>query len=365
MPKPTIQILNSAGELTWETRSPARVEILARFGAEDSTAKVALHLRERLPNTDIGDGLKILLDGTVKFSGVVSELRRDSLDFPLVIRGMRRPRRIYRMEVRGLFENKTPTTILKTLLDETTDPVPAYSGLPASTRRIDCLDFQGLSLFYAVDLLARLAGNWLWWIDWEGILHFIPSQSSSEHVWFYDQETMGLHPWLQDKSIKNVFRLRGGVSSGGEFERYFTEEDSERLYGVVEETLYARPIVTEQAYEFLREAVLKQAPWPAYYRAVDRWDANLTANFGERFRLRGNLPAGLESGRTYRIAAEEITWTEEELNIRYHLAEGLESATRYTRYLDHEASTGLYVEARLGAFALDLSALNSEAHLDS
>jgi hypothetical protein len=361
---PTIQILNTAGERTWETRSPARLEILGRFGAEDSSAKVMLHSSERFPNAQIGDELRIFLNGTTKFIGMVSELRRDSLSFPLVIRGARRPRRMYHSEARGLFINKAPTTVLKTLLDEATGPVPEYDGLPTSSRRIDRLDFQGLPLFYAIDLLARLAGNWLWWIDWEGKLRFIPSQGSCEHVWYFNRESMGLHPWFRDKSIKNVFRLHGGVVSGGEFERFFTEETSREQYGVVGETLYARPVVTAQAFEYLREAVLDQAPWPTYFRAVDRWDGDLTASFGERFQLRGDLPSGMQSGRTFRIAAEEITWNEKEFLVRYHLAEGKESATRYTRYLDHEASTGLFVQARLGAFELDLSALNSEAHLD-
>ncbi len=361
---PTIQIMNPAGERIWETLSPARVEILARFGAEDSTAKVSLHSKEPLPNLQIGYGLRIFLGGTVKFTGIVSELRRDSMGFPLVIRGARRPRRMYRCEARELFINKSPTTILKTFLDQATGPVPEYNGLPASSRQIDRLDFQGLPLFYAIDLLAKLAGNWLWWIDWEEKLRFIPPQGNAEHVWYYNPETMGLHPWFRDRSIKNVFRLHGGVVSGGEFERYFTEESSMDQYGVVEETLFARPVVTEKAFEYLRDAVLGQAPWPCYFRMVERWDGDLTASFGERFQLRGDLPSGIQSGRTYRIAAEEITWTEDHFVTRYHLAEGKESATRYTRYLDHEPGTESYVQARLGAFELDLSALNSEAHLD-
>ncbi len=361
---PTIHVMNLAGEPIWETRSPARVDILARFGAENSTAKVTLHPRESLPAIQIGYSIRIHLGETLKFAGIVGELRRDSMSYPLVIRGMRRPRRMYLSDVRGLFINQTPTTILRKILDSASGPVPEYDGLPASARTIDRLDFQGLPLFYAVDLLARLAGNWLWWIDWEEKLRFIPSRGNAEHVWYYDRETMGLHPWLRDKSIKNAFRMHGGVVSGGEFERDFTEESSREQYGVVEETLFARPVVTEQAYEYLREAVLDQAPWPCHFRMVERWDGDLTANFGERFQLRGDLPSGIQSGRIYRIAAEEITWTEDRFVTRYHLAEGQESATRYTRYLDHEASAGSYVQARLGAFELDLSALNSEAHLD-
>ncbi|MCA9426556.1 MAG: hypothetical protein KC994_15855, partial [Candidatus Omnitrophica bacterium] len=80
--------------------------------------------------------------------------------------------------------------------------------------------------------------------------------------------------------------------------------------------------------------------------------------------LRGNPLIPLDVDQVYRIAAEEISWTEDSFRTRYHLAEGLESASRYTRYLDHDPLGTSFVSAHLGAFTLDLSALDSEAHLD-
>lgn len=365
MIEPTIRLFDLDGRLIWEGRRPARVEILARFGAEEASALVAFHPRASLPEVALGDPMEIRFNGIRKFVGKVSELRRDSSGFPLSLQGARRPRRLYRHEVRGLFENQTPTEMLSTVLAPISGPKPSYSGLPGSTRVLDRLDFQGLPLFHAVDLLAKLAGNWLWWIDWEENLHFIPPSDPVEHVWRFDPDRMVLHPWERDRTIKNLFRLHGGVRNGEEFERFFESPESRERFGSVDETLFARPITTEGPFAHLREAVLEEAPWPTDYRAVDRYDGDLTAGFGERFELRGaELPPGLNAGATFRIAAEELVWTEGGMRARYHVAEGLESASRYTRYIDHEPRDENYVAARLGAFTLDLSALDSEAHLD-
>lgn len=365
MIEPTIRFFDLDGRLIWETRNPARVEILARYGAEEASALVAFHARANPPQVSVGDPMEIHLDGVPKFVGKVSELRRDSAGFPLGIRGARRPRRLYQQEVRGLFESQTPTEILAAILAPIPGPKPSYSGWPGSARVIDRLDIQGLPLFYAVDLLAKLAGNWLWWIDWEETLHLIPPSNPPEHVWRFDPDRMVLHPWERDRTVKNLFRLHGGVRNGEEFERFFESPDSRERFGSVDETLFTRPITTETTFAHLRAAVLEEAPWPTDYRAVDRFDGDFSASFGERFELRGTeLPPGVAAGTTFRIAAEELLWTEGGIRARYHLAEGLESASRYTRYIDHEARDENYVAARLGPFTLDLSALDSEAHLD-
>jgi hypothetical protein len=364
MIEPNITFLDLNGDRVFETNRPARVETLGRFGAEDSDAKVSFYSREPLPQIEVGDILEIRLDGTLKFRGKVSERRTDSTRFPLVVRAMRRPTRMYQAEVRKVYTDAAPTEILSDLLNLGFDEVPTYSGTPASTRTVDLLDFRGTPLFYAVDLLARLAGNWLWWIDWEGELRFIPSDAAPEHVWYYDPERMALHPWLVDKQLKNRFAFFGGVSGGEEFTRFFESVDSVDRHGSVEERLYARPITTDLVYGYLREAVLDESPLPINYRAVDRFDGDLSASFGERFELRANPLQQLDADNIYRISAEELVWTPESFLARYHLAAGLESASRYTRYIDHDPEGAFFVAARLGSFQLDFSALDSEAHLD-
>lgn len=363
MLKPLITFFDSDGARLFETDRPARIETLARFGAEDSLAKVSFYSREPAPDVSIGDQLEIRFDELLKFRGTVSELRTDSLRFPLVVRGARRPARNYQGEIRREYLDASPTAILSGLLD-LAHTAPTYAGTPVSTRTIDRLDFRGTPLFYAVDLLARLAGNWLWWIDWEGELHFLPPETAPEHVWYFDPARMALHPWLVDKTIKNRFAFFGGVTGGQEFTRFFESIESAELYGPVEERLYARPITTDLAFSYLRDAVLADSPEPAIYRAVDRLDGDLSASFGERFELRANPLMQLDADNVYRIAAEELVWTPESFLARYHLAAGLESASRYTRYIDHDPEGAFFVATRLGSFKLDFSALDSEAHLD-
>ena len=364
MKTPRVVCFDLNGDPVWETRKPALVETLSRFGAEDSRSKVALFPREPLPSLQVGSHLEIWFDDSLKFRGEVAELRTDSASFPLVVRGARRPRRIYQGDVRGVFENATPTQILVAIFEQSLGEVPAYDGSPEATRVLDRLDFQGMPLFYAVDLLARLAGNWLWWIDWDGSLRMVPPDSLPEWVLYHDPERMVLHPWLRDLSVKNRFEFHGGVIAGEEYLRYFEEPDSRDRFGAVEERLFARPVATDLTYGFLRNAVLEHVPWPTNYRAVDRYDGDLSVSFGERFELRGNPLPPLDQDQVYRIAAEEIRWTEEGLRVRYHLAEGFESASRYARYLDNDPHGSSYVAAHLGPFTLDLSALDSEAHLD-
>jgi hypothetical protein len=278
---------------------------LARLGPK-TRREVSFYSREPEPSASIGDRLEVRYDGILKFRGTVSELRTDSLRFPLVVRAARRPIRMYQGEIRKEYIDSTPTEILSDLLTLPLWEVPAYSGSPTSSRSIDRLDFRGTPLFYAVDLLARLAGNWLWWIDWEGELHFIPPETTPEHVWYYDPERMALHPWLVDPPVKNRFVFFGGVSGGEEFTRFFENMASADRYGSVEERLYARPITTDLAYSYLRDAVLEESPEPANYRAVDRFDGDLSASFGERFELRANPLRQLDADNVYRIAAEEL-----------------------------------------------------------
>jgi hypothetical protein len=361
---PRIVAFDVSDNRIWETTTPRGVEILAPFGAMDADAKVTLDNESGAHNLVLGAGLEIYLDDTLKFRGEISELRTHSAASPLVVRAARRPERMYQGAIRKLYEDATPTEILADILDLLPGSVPAYSSAPASPRTLDRLDFRGTPLFYAVDLLAKLAGNWLWWIDWEGELHLIPPDTTPEHVWYFDPDRMILNPWLVDRSIKNLFFFQGGVSGGTEFVHFFEDLGSRDRFGDVEERLYARAISTEQPYEYLKEAVLQDSPWPTNYRSIDRYDETIDAFFGERFELRGNQLLRLDQDQVYRIAAEEIEWSEDSFRTRYHLAEGLESATRYTRYLDHDPLGTNFVSAHLGAFALDLSAFDSETHLD-
>jgi hypothetical protein len=349
----------------WESHQPASVEIRARFGAEVSSALVALQPRSSLPQVEIGHRLEVHLEGLLKFRGEIAELRTDSATYPLALRALRRPERVYRGTVRGMYENQTPTEILEQVLELSGGASLWEESTPASSRVLDRLDFPGIPLFHAVDLLAKLSGNWLWWIDWGGKLRLLPPSSPAEHVWYYRPDRMILHPWLIDEPVKNEFAFFGGVREGAEFLRFFTDEASRERYGGIEEHLFARSITSEAVYEYLRQAVLEQVPNPAVYRAIDRTDGDLSASFGERILLRGNPLPDLVGPRVYRIAEEEIRWSEGETFVRYHLAQGLESASRYAKYLDHDPQGENFVIAHLGPFALDVSALDSEAHLDA
>lgn len=361
---PLVRGFDIDGNIAWETARPARVESIARFGAEPCELSVDFHAAEPIPEIELGDGVELWIDGALKFRGQAAELRRRSTGAPLSVRAFRRLDRLHRYEVRGLFTNQTPEQILSAIID----PLPglSVSSLVDSGRMIDRLDLRGIPLFYTVDLLAKLAGNILWSVDWDGNLRWTSPESEPEHVWCFDPDAMVIHPGESDRSIKNEFRFLGGVSGTNEFTRFFGDFASRARFGPVAETLYVRAVTTETPYLYLRESILAQAPLPVSIHAVDRYDGDIAATFGDRFALHGpGLPEGIPSGSVFRIAAEEITWTEEIFRVRYHLAERFESASRFTRYIDHDPAGLNYVASQIGPFTLDVSALDSESHLDA
>ncbi|MCL4736170.1 MAG: hypothetical protein KJ050_14660 [Candidatus Omnitrophica bacterium] len=360
---PHISIVDPDGRLLWSSIEVMKVNVMARFGAEDSEAEVFLHPHSPLPSCQLGDGLIIRFGSTIRFQGTLVEIQRQTVGSPLVLKACRRPRRLFQREVRGLYEHQSPTVILSSILLSTYPHQLWCENQPASNRELDRLDFRGIPLFYAVDLLAKLAGNWLWWIDWEDHLHFISPDSPPEHEWYVHEDFLLLSPRLSDYRVKNDFEFHGGVIEGEEFIRTFSDAGSIELYGRSPESLFARAVMTPLVFEYLREAVIEELPGPGYSRFIQRVDGGLDAFFGERFRLRGNLPAGMSSGQVFRIAGEEIAWSEKGLSTRYHLASGMESASRYTRYLDHEPLTVDFVGSQLGWFTLDLSSLDSEVRL--
>jgi hypothetical protein len=360
-----VEIARPDGILRWRSDSPMRVEILTRFGAEDS--KAAVHFDRPLSLDEpphVGEWLIIRMAGQVKFRGRLTELRTSDSPPGYSLHGVYQPARQYPGLVRGLFQEMTPSQILGVILGQLNNGLEP-GGVWPSERILDRLDFRGIPLFYAIDLLALLAGNWLWWIDWEDQLHFVPPDKEPDYIWFFDPERDELSPGSDSGDVLNLFRFHGGVRNGREYRRYFEDPGSRQQHGTHEKTLFVRAISTDPVYEYLRTGILTSAPWPGNIRWIGRRNDSVPLQVGESFKLQGTTPVPWDSDGIFRVAAEEIRWNESEYRVRYHLAKGLESASRRTRYLDHEPSGLQAIAAFLGPFRLDLSALDSEVHLDS
>ena len=165
----------------------------------------------------------------------------------------------------------------------------------------------------------------------------------------------------------NYFELFGGVVDENEFLRVFVDESSLARYGAKRESLFVRPIITEKAYLHLRQAVLEQAGQPVYEKYVDLFEEDVSIRFGDTLQLINTGFSNVDESRLFRVKMEEITLDPSgRLRLRYHLAEGWESASRFLRYQDHEKGepAEYYVARRTGSFALDFSALDSSAHVD-
>jgi hypothetical protein len=232
---------------------------------------------------------------------------------------------------------------------------------------VDHLRFVQAHLFYAVDLLAKLAGNWLWDVSWSHVLRFRPPDLDPDHVLYYDRRLHLFRVWESEEPVRNYLRLFGGIVNDNEFRREFFEADSVKRFGTRADSLFARPITTEGAYQLLRAAVLDVLPWPATEKYLDVSGGNLEIRQGDTIELRETGLPQVDNDNVFRIKQEEH-WIDAlgNLRSRFHLALGMESASRYQFYIDHDPTEdpSLFVERRIGPFRLDLSALDSSAHLD-
>ena len=265
------------------------------------------------------------------------------------------------------YVNQSPTDILVDILDPQNGIPLSYSNSYPVNYQIDLLSYVGYRLFYAIDLLAKLSGNYLWDIGWDQTFRFRPNTLPADHILYLDQRKLNIKVWKSSEWVKNFFELFGGVVNENEYFRSFSDQASIDRYGSFRQSLFARAITTDEAYEYLRQAVLEQMPQPVFEKYIDVLDQDVSIQYGDTLQLRNTGLQGFDETQLYRVKREEIKVDPEgQIELRYHLADLWESSSRYLRYLDHQPveSAGDYVRRRTGSFQLDFSVLDSPAHLD-
>jgi hypothetical protein len=344
-----------------------RLTIRAPFGAMKAKCFADFYRTERDLPLEQGAEFRVYLEGRLKFRGEIVSVRRDSEGDELSLYAEREPELRFNEAVNGTYESMTPTAILEQIIGGLSQSPLSLIPPLASTREIDRLHFARFDLFYAIDLLAKLAGNWLWDIDWDNRLRFRSHESSADHVVYFDARRQALKVWKTAERIRNYFELYGGVVEENQFFRAFADEESIARFGARRQSLFVRPITTETAYGYLRLAVLEQAGKPVYEKYFDRDEGDLSIGVGDTLVLRGHGLRSVDEEQRFRVKMEEISVDPSgKVHTRYHLAELWESASRFLCYQDHEKGEPAeqYVARRIGSFALDFSGLDSRAHLD-
>lgn len=362
-----IELLDLSGKPVARIEHPKRVLIRAPFGAMKARCFVELYQEDCQIPLEHAWECRIEIKGATRFRGRVVDVRRDTVGDELSFHAAREPEIEMTEGVSGIFENRTPSEILLALLSQLEMSPLLGSQIHPVVHRIDRLEFAHHDLFYALDLLAKLSGNYLWDIDWNLGLRFRPNQAPPDHVLHFDKKRFDLKIWKTAGRIKNFFELYGGVVQGNQFQRIFAHEESIQKYGIRKESLYVRAITTEIAFQALRSAVVEQCPHPVFEKHLDRFDQDLSIRFGDTLEIRHSGMMGLDEHQIYRVSMEEIIVEPTgQIRLRYHLADLWESSSRFLRYLDHDAGQppGDYVIRRIGPFQLDHSSLDSQARLD-
>ena len=113
------------------------------------------------------------------------------------------------------------------------------------------------------------------------------------------------------------------------------------------------------------DAISQQLEQPLYEHTIDLTGAGENVQPGDVVQFQvDNFPLFPEK-QLFRVKSREIIYAHESHKTRLYLTTGFESAPSYFYYLGRDDLAGpLYVTGRIGPFQLDVSALDSAAHLD-
>jgi hypothetical protein len=366
--QPRIEVFDFQGHRVALITRPRRLRLRAGFGAEPAWLEVLLNPQDAEKNFEHGYDVKTWLNGTLSFKGKISRIRCESRGTRRAFEAVRQPRLDLSEAIVGVYSDGTVTDILAGLMSSLrTSPVTFVEEYPSQVR-VDRLEFVNTGLFYAVDLLAKLAGNYLWDLSWENALRFRPPSAPADRVVYYRPRRHRLRVWTTSSTVKNYFLLFGGITGENEFRREFACGESIERIGLRRDSLFVRPIKTEGTYQLLQEAVLAELPHPGTEKHLDFFEGRPDIGAGDRVEIREMGGPGREDCCVFRVReVEQRVGSDGELRTRLHLARGLESATRYQLYIDHDPDEdpSLFVERRVGPFRLDFSALDSAARLDT
>lgn len=364
-----IEIRTPAGLcVAWLMRAQ-NVMVRAPFGAERS--RFWIDLLPEDAGLELGHGYELIarIEGQVRFRGRIYDFRTDSAGNLTGIQAVREPKVLLADVVDGIYENVSPTAILADIVSHLRVSTLRYTPVYQSSRILDRLEFVQTPLFTAVDLLAKLAGNWLWDIDWNNNLRFRPHETEllPDHVLYYNAHRHRFKIWETQRFIYNTFHFEGGVAAGNAFERFFDEGTSAARFGARAKNIYARPMVTDGVFHWLRDAVLQQLPWPVNEKYLVLYDGRHDIGPGDVIELRETGLRRLETDTVFRVAEQEIRIDNTgEMVVKLTLAQKWESSRRYLSYIDHDYFRDplTYIRRRVGHFELDWSALDSQAAVD-
>lgn len=342
---------------------PRKLVIRSGFGAMKRTCFLELYQEDLHIPFQLGDTLRVWVNQVDCFFGIISQIRIDSIDDPITLVAEQTPARILEGPVHGQWEDTAAHVWLK-------EVAPsfglAYTPTHVSTRKLQAIQFAGQSMLFALDLWAKLAGNWRWDVSDFGELRFRPWRPIPEHQehLHHDHDTINIRRTTFDRF--EWVTLHAGVIKGNEQTRIVHTPGNRGRSESARTTAYARPVVSSDGLFLLREAVHMQQASEMVTHTIDLDARGVTIRPGDTIRFTMDSFEPFLRHLVFRVKQREITVAHERLTTRLHLTTGYENAYRYFEYMrsDPRLVPGIQEGSR-GPFQLDVSALDSEAHLDA
>jgi len=311
----------------------------------------------------LGCVLEVWINGVRCFRGRVAERRIDSIDDHFSIYAVWDPERQYNQPIGGLFENLTVDAVLDLLMENS--PLKRADAYHHAYV-FGAIEFADYPFFAAVDLLAKLAGNWLWDVGEDAALRFRPPQDVPDHSLYLAPDSYAVNLWETVNDAFAYVRLNGGFTDGEVYEDWI--QIPGRYYASEAEIarVYVRPLASYDAVAALRRGILQQMKKPLYEHYVDLIGCGEKTAPGDTVRFCADDLPLLPQGQIFRVKMREINYSHEQLQTRLYLTSGFESSSTYFYYFHHDSAIApSFKEGKSGAFQLDASALDSQNHLDA
>lgn len=352
----------SSLSLLGSTAHPRKITIKSGFGAQKRRCWLEFYNEDSDIQAELGTMLEVRIDDTACFRGRILQRRIDCVDDYLSVYAEWDPEREYPIDVGQTFLNRSIRTMLDRLL--------LGSGIVRATPMnyqgvFSRMEFFNEPIFAAIDLLAKLAGNWLWDIKDDSTLLFRAPSDIPDHVLHLDKTSDTINLWETNGDLYSEIEIQGGITNGSTYDTWITIPELSGLSNTGSTRIYTRPIASLDAFSALKNAIISQMTRPHYEHYADLAGRGETIAPGATVRLTADDFPLLPDDLIFRVKIREIVFAHESLNVRLHLTSGLESSPTYFHYHRTErVDPPSYLEGKVGSFQLDISALDSATNID-
>lgn len=363
--QPTFHIIitSLSDSETIEITNPRKVEIKSQFGAQPSLCWVELYTEDNPAQLPIGSAIKILLKDQIVFKGYITEKRIDSIDDQFSLVALHDPTREWNKPINGLYTNFTINELLQEFV--------GGSGLTLETGQVpetvfSEITFSNDSLYFAVDLLAKIAGNWYWDTSIGGVLLFrmpavIPDHTIQLHP---DQYTVNIRENHQD--VYSYITIECGIRNGISYEKSISISNVTKSAQQLQTRIFARAVSTPDVYAALERSIIQHMTVPHYEHYVEMIRSGEDVNPGDTVSFRMDGFELFPQDQIFRVKQRDITYAHGEYKIRLHFTTGYESSPSYFYYFRNDRTPpASFLLGRTGIFQLDISALDSPTQLDA